>query len=76
MSSIYDDYAHLKCDDPNCNGYVTLVQRPINSCDYECNLCGKKISYHYVSTHADTHFISDETGWIFPMVRKRSKEKK
>lgn len=66
MSSVYDTYSHLKCNDPDCTGNVRSEAPFI----YECDKCGKRIPYRYVSYRAVASYINPKTGWMFPMIRK------
>ena len=67
MSYIYDNYSHIKCDDPGCTGDVRLDEER----GYICHKCGKDVGHRYVESCRDSFFfINNMTGWIFPMIKK------
>ena len=68
MSRFYEEYSHIKCDDPRCNGAVRWADNVGNQ--FICHTCGKSVGYHYVESQRKVVYINDKTGWVFPMKRK------
>ena len=62
----YKTYTHMKC---GCGGIVGMRDRK----HFKCDRCGK--NHDVMDINSYDHFeVNNQTGWIFPVVRKEDDE--
>lgn len=65
LSKYKPDYEFLRC---GCGGIIGMYNRFLEACI--CDKCGKEFKLHEVPY--DYLKINDKTGWIFPVIMRRS----